>query len=204
MKNLLCRIEKCEDCRKFGAHFEEVLKFKPKACVDFHVYDSWSPQKVKNLFIAEAPPQREPKYFYNTEMKAGGLRRGLFNQMKIRDCTINGLKIFSKENLLVDTIKCRLKKKKSKVPIEITNNCAGAFLLEEIETLRPNTIVLLGDTARRGLGSISEFKALNKYRVKQNCGKTIQVKDYRVILYAYPSTRNTNIMKTKPLLELLT
>jgi uracil-DNA glycosylase len=131
------------------------------------------------------------------------LRRGLFEQLKIGNYTERGLAVFSEENFLVDTIKCRLEKGKSKVPIEIINNCVRQFLREEIESIHSKRIVLLGDTARRGLVSLSEFNTLNQCRVKRDCGKIIRVKDYIVILYVYPSTRNTNEMKAHPLLELL-
>jgi uracil-DNA glycosylase len=57
------------------------------------------------------------------------------------------------------------------------------FLREEIEFIHPDNIVLLGDTARRGLGQLDGFEGLDRYRVKRDCGKIIQVGNYRVVLY---------------------
>lgn len=184
-------------------HYEEILKFKPKASIQFHAYDSWRPSKVKNLFIAEAPPWDEPKYFYNTDVKAGVLRKKLFDQLKIADCGKSGLEAFSKESFLIDTIKCRLKKQNSNPPAKVIANCAKRFLLKEVQSLKPERIVVLGKTAKQGLEQFSEFKALTRYRIKVDCGKRIQVKDLTVILYVFPTTRNVNSMRKHPLGKVL-
>jgi hypothetical protein len=68
MRDFLDSLENCEDCRKFGKHYEDILSFRPKASIVFHAYDICKPSNIKNLFIAEAPPWKEPKYFYNTEI----------------------------------------------------------------------------------------------------------------------------------------
>lgn len=204
MQNLLDQIEQCTDCSKFKVYCQ-ALKFNPKACTHFNAYSLLKSGSVTNLFIAEAPPATEPRYFYNTEIPPGTLRRGLFKQLGIGDCTKKGLEIFLENNFLTDTIKCRLQKGElGQVPIEIINNCVNRFLREEIEYIQPKNIVLLGDTARRGLSQLGGFEQLNTYRVKRDCGKVIQLKNYRVVLYAYPSARNSNVLKDHPLLELLT
>ncbi len=203
MKDLLKRLEKCNDCSKFKSYCQ-ALKFQPKACIEFGSYNYLKRGTVRNLFIAEAPPSKEPRYFYNTEIPNGALRRGLLKQLGIDDCHKKGLETFLEKNFLTDTIKCRLNKEElGQVPIEIITNCACRFLREEIEYIQPKNIVLLGDTARKGLGQLDGFEQLNNYRVKRDCGKVIQVDNYRVVLYAYPSTRNSNITKNHPLLELI-
>ena len=200
---MLHRLEGCNDCSKFKLYCA-VLKFNPKACFKFNAYAYLKPGKVSNLFIAEAPPPTEPRYFYNTDIPAGTLRRGLFKQLRIDDLTRNGLEKFCETNFLTDTIKCRLNKGQlGQVPIEIIKNCAGRFLGEEIESIQPRNIVLLGDTARRGLGQLEGFEELNEFRVKKDCGKTLTINKFRVVLYAYPSDRNKRIMSQQPLSKLL-
>jgi hypothetical protein len=206
MRDFLDRLENCEDCRKFGKHYEDILSFRPKASIVFHAYDICKPSDIKNLFIAEAPPWKEPKYFYNTEIEAGALRKGLFDQLEIKDKYYGkrGLEVFSKECFLVDTIKCRLKKTHSNPPSRVLANCAERFLLDEIKSLKPNRIITLGKTAKRGLEQFSEFEALKSYEVKADCGRAIRVRDYAVILYVFPNARNSNVMKAHPLVKSLT
>jgi len=203
MQGMLERLERCSDCSKFKLYCK-ALKFEPKACLKFNAYTLLKPKKITNLFIAEAPPPTEPKYFYNTDIPAGTLRRGLFKELGIGDLTIKGIETFCEENFLTDTIKCRLNKGQlGEVPMEIIRNCATRFLREEIECIKPKNIVLLGDTARRGLGQLEEFGELNQLRVKKDCGKTLTIGNYRIILYTYPSARNTNITRDHPLSRIL-
>ena len=203
MQSLPQRLEKCSDCSKFKVYCK-ALKFQPKGCINFKAYDYLKLGKVRNLFIAEAPPPVEPRYFYNNDIPAGTLRRGLFKELGINDYTKKGLETFCEQNFLTDTIKCRLQKGETgQVPREIISNCISRFLKEEIECVKPKNIVLLGDTARRGLGKLEEFSELNELRVKRDCGKIQYIKSYRVILYVYPITRNINAMKEHPLAELL-
>jgi uracil-DNA glycosylase len=156
------------------------------------------------LFIAEAPPSTEPRYFYNTDIPAGTLRRGLFKELGINDLSRKGLDQFCENNFLTDTIKCRLNKDLiGQVPIEIINNCVSRFLRDEIEYIQPKTIVLLGDTARRGLGQLEEFRELNELRIKKDCGKTLAMGGYQIVLYAYPNVRNGHIFREHPLSQLL-
>ena len=203
MQGMYDRLQNCSDCSKFKLYCR-VLKFEPKACCKFNAYAFLKP-KITNLFIAEAPPSREPRYFYNTDIPAGTLRRGLFKQLGINDLTRKGLENFCEKNFLTDTIKCRIDKGQlGQVPIELINNCACRFLREEIKHIQPKVIVLLGDTARRGLAQLKEFEELNHLRVKKDCGKTLTIGNYHIILYAYPSDRNRRIIDQHPLSELLT
>jgi uracil-DNA glycosylase len=202
MQDIHQTLESCKDCVKFKLYCQ-ALKFDPKASLKFNAYAFLKP-KVTNLFIAEAPPSTEPRYFYNTDIPAGTLRRGLFKELGINDLTTKGLEQFCENNFLTDTIKCRLNKGLTgQVPVEIINNCVSRFLREEIKYIQPKNIVLLGDTARRGLGQLEEFEELNAFRVKKDCGKTLVIGSYRVVLYAYPSARNTNITREHPLSQLL-
>jgi len=74
-------VQFCSRC----AEYCQASKFTPKACIYFNAYSYFKPETVRNLFIAEAPPQTEPRYFYNTEIPAGSLRKGLFKQLGIKD-----------------------------------------------------------------------------------------------------------------------
>jgi hypothetical protein len=202
MQDIHQKLGSCKDCSKFKLYCR-ALKCEPKASLKFNAYAFLKP-KITNLFIAEAPPPTEPRYFYNTDIPAGTLRRGLFKELGINDLTRKGLEQFCENNFLTDTIKCRLNKGLiGQVPIEIINNCVNRFLREEIEIIQPKNIVILGDTARRGLGQLEEFKELNGLRVERDCGKTLTIDSQRVILYTYPSARNTNITRKHPLLQLL-
>ncbi len=202
MQGMLQGLEGCSDCSKFKLYCA-ALKFNPKACFKFSAYKYLKPN-IANLFIAEAPPATEPRYFYNTDIPAGTLRRGLFKQLSIDDLTRKGLERFCENNFLTDTVKCRLNKGQlGQVPLEIINNCAARFLREEIEFIQPKNIVLLGDTARRGLAQLKGFEELNDFRVKKDCGKIMEIGDYRIIVYAYPSDRNGHIFGEHPLAQLL-
>jgi hypothetical protein len=160
-------LEECEDCKKFGKKYEETLKFRPKPSIYFNIYRNWRPSKVKALFIAEAPPWK-PKYFYSPDIKASFLRKMLFNQLQIPYLNKNGLEVFKARGyFFTDTIKCRLRKQKSKPPIQIIRNCVRNFLSNEIRSLNPEKIILLGKTAKQGLEQLQEFKALRKYGVKK-------------------------------------
>jgi len=202
MQEMLQRMEGCNDCSKFKLYCA-ALKFHPKACFKFSTYKYLKP-KVTNLFIAEAPPPTEPRYFYNTDIPAGTLQRGLFKQLGIDDLTKDGLERFCETNFLTDTVKCRVNKGQlGQVPTEVINNCCTRFLREEIEYIQPKNIVLLGDTARRGMAHLEGFEELNSFRIKRDCGKTLTIGGYRIILYAYPSIRNAHIFREHPLPQLL-
>ncbi len=203
MYGLYQKLKSCTDCSKFKLYCK-ALQTQPKACIEFKAYKYPETKKITNLFIAEAPPPKEPKYFYNTEIPPGGLRRGLFKQLAISDLTSTGIEVFSENNFLTDTIKCRLNKAElGQVPREIINNCSQRFLKEEIEYIRPKNIIVLGDTARKGLAELEDFKQLSELRIKKDCGKKLTIGKYNLVLYAYPSARNTPIFKQHPLAPLL-
>jgi uracil-DNA glycosylase family 4 len=203
MQDMLRRLQCCKDCSKFSLYCS-ALKFEPKACFEFNAYAWLKPQKITNLFIAEAPPATEPRYFYNTDIPAGTLRKGLFKQLGIEDFTKKGIETFCENNFLTDTIKCRLNKARlGQVPIELISNCATRFLREEIDWIKPKRIVLLGDTARRGIAQLEQFKLLNNLRVKKDCGKILTIGNYKIVLFAYPNTRNSKITKKHSLSTLL-
>jgi hypothetical protein len=203
MQYIIRKLECCSDCIKFKI-FGEGLKCEPKACLEFNAYKFLESKRITNLFIAEAPPPTEPKYFYNMEIRPGSLRRGLFKQLGISDLSRKGLEAFCQSNFLTDTIKCRLNKGQlGRVPDEIISNCVSRFLREEIDYIGPKNIVVLGDTARKGLATLEEFKELSELRIKKDCGKKLSLGNYTVVLYAYPSTRNTPIFQQHPLIKLL-
>ena len=67
MRDILQRLGSCNDCSKFKLYCQ-ALKFEPKASLKFNAYAFLKPRKITNLFIAEAPPPTEPRYFYNTDI----------------------------------------------------------------------------------------------------------------------------------------
>ena len=185
------RIQQCKDCIKYP----QVLCTKPKPYVKFNVLENWKPIKVKVLFIAESPPKdRDEAYFYNDKTE-GRLKDKIFNLLYIREETAEKrLQRFKERNFfLIDTLKCRLDKSKTKyIPQKVIKSCAENFLQQEIDDLKPDKICVLGRTALKGLKALTAFrKGLNDIRkITEHCGKELTMSGYKIILCVFPSNRN--------------
>jgi len=179
-------IEGCDKCCNIYPNYAEAIDSRNKACVEFGVIEEWVPEKVRTLFIAEAPPWRRPRYFYN-EGAEDSLRAGLLSILKMRD-----LKEFKQSgNFLIDAVKCRFNKGGKFIPKMIIHTCSRSYLRKEIDALEPEKIFVLGQTALVGLQTIFRNSSLGRYRsMIKSCGAEIEVSGYDVIISLYPSDQN--------------
>ena len=184
---LSARIDNCTKCVDLGLASSDRLDTHQKPYIDFDVEKRWKPGKVSVLFIAESPPWNgKQRYFYNPDVveKRINLRKEVLKYLNL-----NSLKEFTdKGYFLVDTIKCRLNKsKKIKTPLRITSIskvCAEQFLRREIEELKPPTIFVLGNTAKKALQRFPEFKELKEHKVTEDYDENLS--GYHVILCVFP------------------
>ena len=188
--NLTNEIQNCTKCLNDEIVGSDRLNTDQKPYVLFNVERKWKPDRVKVLFIAESPPSNgKQRYFYNPEVieKRTNLRKEILKYLNL-----DSLKEFkNKDHFLVDTIKCRLNKsKKIKTPLRITSiskSCAEQFLRREIEELKPHTIFVLGNTAKKALQRFSEFKELKEHKITEEHDEKLS--GYRVILCVFPNRR---------------
>jgi len=186
--NLSDEIRKCTKCVDLGIASFDRLNTHQKPYVQFDVERKWKPTgKVEVLFIAESPPwDGKQRYFYNPNVveKRTNLRKEVLKYLDL-----SSLEQFKdKGYFLVDTTKCRLNKsKKIKTPLRITSiskTCAEQFLCREIEELKPYTIFVLGNTAKKALQRLSKFEKLKRYKVTEDYDENLS--GYHVILCAFP------------------
>ena len=186
--NLSDEVRKCSKCIDHRLAGSDRLNTHQKPYVQFNVERKWKPpDKVEVLFVAESPPwDGKQRYFYNPNVveKRTSLRKEVLKYLNL-----NSLEEFkNKGYFLVDTIKCRLNKsKKIKTPLRvasISKTCAEQFLCREIEELKPRTIFVLGNTAKKALQRFFEFKELKEYKVTEDYDENLS--GYRVILCPYP------------------
>jgi len=164
------------------------MKDKPYAL--FSVEENWLPKgRINVLFIAESPPWNgEQSYFYNRaeDKKSTNLQKEILKSLNL------SLDAFKHEGyFLIDSIKCRLSKQThASVPSEVLKTCSAKFLRREINNLKPKTIFVLGDSARKALQGLQEnsefsgFKDLANHKITENYEKILS--GYRVILCVYP------------------
>lgn len=178
-------IENCRICLDIGLAKSDTLKSDQKPYVYFNVEKYWKPDKVEVLLIAESPPcNGNQRYFYNPEVteKRTNLRKEVLSRLHLEK-----LEDFRKEGyFLIDTIKCRLCKpiKKRMLLYQIAETCSQRFLIEEIRQLKPNTVFILGNTARLTLGKFPEFEELRRQKITS--GYEAELSGYHVILCPYP------------------
>jgi len=138
------RINRCKKCKEEG--FYEVR------CPDDRIPTS-EPQKVKLLFVSEAPPLNTRYYFYN-ENSNDRLRNSLFELLRgdlgyeissINDFIAAGF-------FLLPTVKCpSARNGRNAAPAKsVINLCAEPHLKREIEYIKPEAVCLLGRTALQG------------------------------------------------------
>ena len=187
--SLTDEIAACQECINLDC--ADRLKTNEKPYVVFEVAEKWLPKgSVNVLFVAESPPWNgEQRYFYNTLKtgKRGGLRKEILKWLGLPS-----LDSFKNEGyFLIDAIKCRFNKsEKSNVPKQILSKCSNKFLAEEIRSLRPKTIFVLGDSAKKALQGLyvfpdfAEFRSLDVHKVTEDFDE--QLSGYRVILCVYP------------------
>lgn len=171
------------NCHKCAGIEENRLKTDDKPYVKFQVEQKWRPEKIKVMFVAESPPWNgKQRYFYNEiDEKRINLRKEVLKHLNLKS-----LKDFKEEGyFLIDAIKCRLnKKRKKKVPRQVLQNCSNQFLMNEIMSLKPLTIFVLGKSAKQALQQHMEFQDLQNHKVTEDYDKKLS--GYRVILSIYP------------------
>ena len=184
--NLSDEIEKCTRCLDIGITGSSRLNTDQKPYVKFDVERKWRPSRVRVLFIAESPPRnRKQRYFYNpsTDSK-GGLRKEV-----LRYLDLQSLEEFrDKGYYLIDAIKCRLNKSSQlKSPLrlnKIVQKCASQFLLRETNELKPETIFVLGDSAKKALERFPEFQELKRHKITEEFDQKLN--SHRVVLCVFP------------------
>jgi len=184
--NLSDEIEKCTRCLDIGIAGSSRLNTDQKPYVKFDVERKWRPSRVRVLFIAESPPRnRKQRYFYNSSADSkGGLREEVLRYLNMRSLE----EFRDKGCYLIDAIKCRLNKSSQlKSPLrlnKIVEKCASQFLVREIEDLKSETVFVLGNTAKKALGSFPEFQELKKYRITEDYDQELNA--CRIILCVFP------------------
>lgn len=173
------KLQLCDQCRCFEG---KIAIDKPY--LRFQVEEKWKPSSVKVLFVAESPPWDKERYFYKQDMIGNGtnLQKELFRYLNLT--SLDDFK--GRGYFLIDAIKCRLNKRSGKehVPLSVLTACAGTYLLDEIGELKPTTIFVLGNSAKKALQNLPTFKELAKHRVTDGFDETIS--GYRVIMSVYP------------------
>ena len=180
--NFTCEIDLCQKCMKLD--FSNRLNSVRKPFVNFQVEEIWKPVQVKVLFVAESPPWNgNQAYFYNqnSHNKRTNLRIEVLKLLNLNSL----IEFKNRGYYLIDAIKCRLnKREKKKVPTEVVLICSDQFLQKEIKQLKPEKIVILGNTAKKALQRIPEFTELTHHKVTENY-ETI-LSGYEIILTVYP------------------
>ena len=176
-------IRHCSKCIDLRLVDSNRLNTFQKPFVKFDVEKKWKPYEVKVLFIAESPPWNEKRrYFYNPNVveKRTNLRKEVLKYLKL-----SSLEEFKKKGyFLVDTIKCRLKKRVPLRIARISRVCVNQFLHREIEELKPRTIFVLGNTAKKALQRFAEFEEMKEHKVSEGYDENLA--GYRVILSVFP------------------
>jgi hypothetical protein len=173
------KLQSCDQCRRFEG---KIALDKPY--LRFQVEEKWCPSHVRVLFVAESPPWDKERHFYKQDMTGNGtnLQKELFDYLNL--ASLEEFK--GRGYYLIDAIKCRLNKRggKENVPHEILSVCACTFLLEEIMDLKPETIFVLGNSAKKALQNLPAFNKLADHRVTEGFDETLS--GVRVILSVYP------------------
>lgn len=173
-------------------------------CELYHAYDRWQPpDRIDILFLAESPPwSGEGNYFYNEDFEAPddrmNLSATLFRKLHIELGTKEDkLKEFRRRScFLSDSVKCVFKKRlptdppgarKKKIPRDLIRLSVDLTLKDEILSMNPRIIFLLGKTALRAMRYIERFSsALQDVTV----GDLKTIGDTHIIVCAFLSERN--------------
>ena len=173
--------------------FSSKINSMKKPFVKFQVEEIWKPKQVEVLFIAESPPWNgKQSYFYNQNTcdNRTNLRKevlSLLNLKSLEEFRTNGY-------YLIDVIKCRLDKRVEKnVPKEVLTTCSDQFLKKEIKQLKSKKIFVLGNTAKKALQRMPEFKDLAHHKITDNYEAALS--GYHIILSVYPGGQTRKYQK---------
>ena len=186
LTNEIRRCTKCIDQRYAN---KDRLVTSEKPFVKFNVWKKWKPDgNVTVLFVAESPPWNgKQRYFCNLDVveKRTNLRKEVLKYLKLES-----LKDFrTRGYFLTDAVKCRLNKsRKPNVPSKVLKTCADYFLKREIIDLKPETIFVLGNSAKQALSRFPEFRELENHKITDDFDMNLS--GYCVILCVYPGAQN--------------
>lgn len=176
-------------------------EFKPNL---YFEAQRFKPRKTKALFIAESPPPQKKElerdlqpYFYNKKCKTTGntLRGVLLEVLGIYGGNPRQQleKFRNRGYFLIDTIKCRISKRQIKGTrwSDLVKDCTSTHLLDEIISLKPEKICILGKWALEGIKTLPQFSILRKHdRISKCVGKVEYIKirnrSIKVVLSYFP------------------
>ena len=162
--------------------------------IEYKVDALWKPKKVRALIIAESPPWNDQRhYFYDAETESI-FTRHIFDLLHIegknkQDKLTN---FMAKGYFVIDTINAIFKKDLHSIPISLIHWCAQHIVINEIQFLNPEMILSLGDTAFRGLRSISPFNVHLKpfHSLKSIANQKLWINEILCAFSPYPNDRN--------------
>lgn len=188
--NLNQEIENCQQCRQCTT---VKIDFTEKPYVVFEVEKCWLPDRVKVLFLAESPPWCRERYFYKTDMTGNmtHLQKEVLGYLNLASLT----EFRAKGYLLIDAIKCRLNKQTNQhVPTPVLSNCTNLFLQKELNRFNPETIFVLGNSAKNALQMLPCFETLKNHRISEDFDGAIAGR--RVIFCVYPGGKTRMYVKS--------
>ena len=173
-------------------------------CQEYHAYDFWQPpETIDSLFLAESPPwSGKENYFYNRDYEPeegrSNLSTILFNKLHIElETKCDKLTEFKRRNcFLSDSVKCVFRKRlptdppearKMKIPKDLIKCSVNLTLKDEITSMKPRIIFLLGKTAIWAMRYIEKFSS-KLWNV--SVGDHIVVGDTHIIVCAFLNQQN--------------
>ena len=199
---LAARIRGCTACDSLASSAAATVRPFKKPCAQFNIYTRWLPDSVRVAFIAESPPGKSEGYFYDPAPTPGYaqlLRRGLFGLLELlgHDTATRLTAFKDRGYILLDTVKCRCRKRGSHPATTITATCATTWLGKELEEIgAPRRLCILGRTALEGLSQVTGFGPLGRYTVSENTGETASIGTHEVLIWPFPSPRNAYIFRS--------
>jgi len=180
-------------------------------CELYHAYDRWQPRNgINTLFLAESPPwSGAENYFYNEKYEAPEGRMNLstilFDKLHIAEGTKerNLTEFRGRDYFLSDTVKCVFRKtlsrnsetnEKKSIPSDLRRLSVDKVLKDEIASMRPDVVFLLGRTALKALRQIEESRtSLQNVTVAKDCGRRISMNNTNVIVCAFLNAQNLQV-----------
>jgi hypothetical protein len=185
-------------------------------CQEYHAYDFWQPpETIETLFLAESPPwSGKENYFYNRDYEPdegrSNLSTILFNKLHIElETKCDKLTEFKRRNcFLSDSVKCVFRKTlphsseanegKKRIPGDLRRLSVDIVLKDELSTMKPQTIFLLGSTALKALSQLEKFRlSLRNVRVTRDCGQRIHVGNTNVIVCVFLNAQNLQLYRRR-------
>lgn len=193
----------CTRCETLNESAARTVRPFVKPCAESDIYINWKPERVKVVFIAEAPPGKSDGYFYDPRRYPGykeTLRTALFSLLELvgTDISAKLAEFKGRGYFLVDAIKCRCKKTNGQPPKRVTETCARRWLQQELEEIgKPDRICALGKAALLALSQLAGFEHLSRYSVTDDCGEVVDANQRKVLIWPFLGWRNERIYTEK-------